>query len=200
MSDHLTRGETVLVLNRAWQAISTCSAREALLQMQADAATALNTDGGAMLPTRWADWAKLNVPEGYDGVKTVHGAIRIPRIIVAINYDRVQVTAPRLNMRSLRERDSDTCAYTGKKLKPSECSMEHVEPVSKGGKTQWDNIVLADRMVNSKRGNLSLEKAGLRLRHVPRAPKPKLPSQTIRNRYNVPEWDHFLVRTVTFAE
>ena len=191
MSDHLTQSR-VLVLNKAWQVIHVTSPRMAFVQMQGDAATALDTTDGAMLPTRWVDWVKLPIREGDDNVKTVRGPIRVPQVIIAVNYDKVVAKAPKLSLRALRERDEDTCVYTGKKLKPAEMSVEHVVPVSKGGKTEWTNVALADKSVNNRRGNQPLEKVGLKLRRVPRAPKPRLPAQVIRNTHGLPEWDHFL--------
>jgi 5-methylcytosine-specific restriction endonuclease McrA len=40
-------------------------------------------------------------------------------------------------------------------------SMEHILPRSKGGATEWKNVVLADKRINSNRGNRSLEEVGL---------------------------------------
>jgi 5-methylcytosine-specific restriction endonuclease McrA len=38
--------------------------------------------------------------------------------------------------------------------------MEHVLPRSSGGKTCWDNVVLADKAINHKRGNKDLDEVG----------------------------------------
>ena len=42
--------------------------------------------------------------------------------------------------------------------------MEHVVPRSKGGATEWKNVVLADKRINNIRGNRTLEQAGLTLK------------------------------------
>lgn len=40
----------------------------------------------------------------------------------------------------------------GKKLSKKTVSLEHITPASQGGKTTYDNLFLADKFENSKRG------------------------------------------------
>jgi 5-methylcytosine-specific restriction endonuclease McrA len=49
--------------------------------------------------------------------------------------------------------------------------MEHVVPRSKGGATEWKNVVLADKRINNIRGNRSLKEAGLTLKIQPKVPE-----------------------------
>jgi len=51
--------------------------------------------------------------------------------------------------------------------------MEHITPRSKGGATEWKNVVLADKRINNIRGNRTLEQAGLTLKIQPRVPAAK---------------------------
>lgn len=46
--------------------------------------------------------------------------------------------------------------FYGEKLTNKNCSLEHLIPHSKGGKTELDNLVLATKQNNSIRGNKSL--------------------------------------------
>lgn len=43
--------------------------------------------------------------------------------------------------------------FYGDKLTQKNVSLEHLKPYSKGGKTQLDNLVLASKENNQKRGN-----------------------------------------------
>ena len=43
--------------------------------------------------------------------------------------------------------------FYGDKLNKMNISLEHLKPYSKGGKTQLDNLVLASKENNQKRGN-----------------------------------------------
>ena len=97
-------------------------------------------------------------------------------------------------MRHLRERDGGRCAYTERLLKSEECSMEHVVPRSKGGATEWKNVVLADKRINNIRGNRTLEQAGLTLKIQARVPAAKPFHESLRNRLKFPEWEFFVKR------
>jgi 5-methylcytosine-specific restriction endonuclease McrA len=182
----------VLKLNKNWQVIGVISARQCFEDMCADAVTALNCDDGYMIPMRMKEWMNLPIRENDDYISTARAKIRVPRVCIAVRFDKLIVKPPKLTLKNLRDRDKDTCIYTGKKLKPSEMSIEHVKPESLGGKTIWENVALAHRDVNSKRGNLPLEKVGLKLRYQPFAPRPAKPSELIQNKHKYPEWDLFL--------
>lgn len=45
----------------------------------------------------------------------------------------------------------------GKKLKPDTVSVEHITPISKGGKNVLSNTFLADKYENSRRGNKPID-------------------------------------------
>jgi 5-methylcytosine-specific restriction endonuclease McrA len=193
----------VLCLNRNWMVIGTRPTRQAIQDLAADAATALFFDSaGNPTPYKWLPWRDEDGiwhtgwidleprPNIDDVIHTPRRAIVAPRVIIMVNFSRVIVKRPKLTMRNLRIRDQDTCQYTGKKLRPTEMSREHVEPVSCGGKTTWTNVVLVHRDVNSKRGNMPLDKAGLRLMRQPVAPRGRQPAEMITPVY--PEWEMFL--------
>ena len=72
--------------------------------------------------------------------------------------------------------------------------MEHVVPRSKGGMTEWKNVVLADKRINNIRGNRSLKEAGLTLKIQPRVPAAKPFDESLRNRLKFPEWEFFVKR------
>ena len=91
----------------------------------------------------------------------------MPTVIVAANYDKVPLRRPRFGARGIWERDGGICQYTGRKLSPKEGNIDHVVPRSRGGKTSWDNCVLAHREVNSRQANRLPDEAGLHLRKQP---------------------------------
>jgi 5-methylcytosine-specific restriction endonuclease McrA len=182
-----------LVLNRSWQAVNVITVQAALSQMAAGAATAMNFADGNFVPVKWSDWLELPVREDDDGIRTPSRCVRAPRVIIAVNFNKVPLKRPRLTMRHLRERDGGRCAYTLKALKPEECSMEHIVPRSKGGATEWKNVILADKRINNIRGNRSLKEAGLTLKIQPRVPTAKPFHQTLaRSRLTFPEWGFFV--------
>ena len=183
----------VLVLNRNWQAIHVRTPADAFCQMATNAATALEIEGENLIrPVAWSEWITLPVREGDHAVRTVRGAIRVPTVIVAVNYARVPKKRPKLCARTIRERDGNRCQYTGVLLRPEEGNLDHVVPRSRGGTDTWENLVWSSKAVNSKKGNRLPHEAGLKLQSTPRAPREQPVSAFIRNTHGVAEWGLFL--------
>ena len=197
MSDILNKS-IVLVLNRNWQAINIRTPADAFCQMATNVATALEIELGhdaraeALRPVPWAEWITLPVRDGDNAVRTVHGAIRVPTVIVAVNYARVPKKRPKLCARTIRERDGNRCQYTGVLLRPDEGNLDHVVPRSRGGADTWENLVWSAREVNQRKADRLPHEAGLKLLSVPRAPKELPVSAMIRNAHGVAEWKLFL--------
>ena len=192
MNDVLNKS-TVLVLNRNWQAIHVKTPAQAFCMMATDAATALDIEGnGDMRPVKWADWLTLPVRDGDNCVHTVHGAVRVPTVIVLANYAKVPKRRPKFSAKNIWQRDGATCQYTGRKLAPHEGNIDHVVPRSRGGRDAWENCVWSSKSVNSQKGNRLPHEAGLKLLTVPRVPKELPASALIRNAHGIPEWKLFV--------
>jgi 5-methylcytosine-specific restriction endonuclease McrA len=139
----------------------------------------------------WDDWVKLPVRSFDVYVATANTRIRIPRVVKVLKYDKMPKKKFSLNFKTVYEMYKGVCAYTKKKLKKTEANMDHVIPESKGGKTSWDNIVLCDKSINSKKGNRYNHEVGL--------PDPdfKIPQEIpminyLKNEKGIPEWNFFL--------
>lgn len=182
----------VLVLNSAWVVIGTKSVADSLTDVAKGAYFALDIQDERMIPLDWAQWIGVSVRDGDDVIHTTKLAVRIPRVIVAKGYRKVPVKKLKCNMRNLRRVHNDTCAISGRKLKPSEMSREHVKPVSLGGKNGWENEVLAHKDINSRRGNLPYDKVWLKAPVIPPAPRERPASETIENKFGFPEWSLLL--------
>jgi len=200
----------VLVLNRNWQAINVRTPQEAFCMMATNVATALEIEfdsesagvsdhasrithhASAIRPVSWSEWITLPIRPQDNAVHTVRGPIRVPTVIVAVNFARVPKKRPKLCARTIRERDDNRCQYTGRVLRPDEGSLDHVVPRSRGGKDTWENLVWASKAVNSRKADRLPHEAGLRLLKAPRAPKELPASATIRNAHRVPDWKLFV--------
>ena len=192
MTDILNKS-VVLVLNRNWQAINVRTPQEAFCQMATNVATALEIDGDNHIrPVTWDEWITLPIRVGDNGVQTVRGAIRVPTVIVAINFAKVPKKRPKLCAKGIRERDGNRCQYTGKLLRPDEGSLDHVLPRSRGGKDEWGDLVWSDKAVNTKKGNRLPHEAGLKLLTIPRAPKELPVTALIRNVHSIVDWNLFV--------
>lgn len=190
----LLHQSVVLVLNRNWQPINTRTPAEAFCQLATGAATALDVSGESIRPVTWTEWLTLPVRAGDRAIQSVRGPVRVPTVIVAVNFARVPRRRPTLNARNIRERDGNRCQYTGRVLAPGEGNLDHVVPRSRGGRDSWDNLVWAAREVNTRKGNRLPHEAGLRLLRAPVAPREVPVSALIRNPHGVAEWDLFLAQ------
>ena len=199
MNDILNK-TIVLVLNRNWQAINIRTPQDAFCQMATNVATALDIELGynasaeALRPVKWDEWITLPVRERDAFVRTARGAIRVPTVIVAVNYARVPKKRPKLSAKNIRERDGNRCQYTGKLLHPDEGSLDHVVPRSRGGADTWENLVWSAKEVNQRKADRLPHEAGLKLLTVPRAPKELPVTAHLRNpeSFGAAEWKLFL--------
>ena len=66
-------------------------------------------------------------------------------------------------------RDHHLCAYCGSQFPESELTVEHILPVSRGGRHEWTNVVSACRSCNTRKGSRLPEEAGMPLLYVPYA-------------------------------
>ena len=160
--------------------------------MATDAATALDIADGNFVPTKWSTWLTLPVRDCDRLINTSRGPIRAPTVIVAAKYAKVPLRRPRFGARGIWERDGGVCQYTGRKLTAGEGNIDHVVPRSRGGRTSWDNCVLAHREVNSRKADRLPHEAGLRLRKVPAIPRALPVTVLIRNHHGVRDWEYFL--------
>ena len=144
-----------------------------------------------LIPVKWDDWLNLPIRPTDDVVHTARLVIRVPTVIIAVNYAKVPKRRPKLCARSIRERDGNRCQYTGRELKPDEGSLDHVIPRSRGGKDEWENLVWSAKEVNHKKADKTPEEAGLTLLSTPRAPK-EVPFSATLKRLAHPDWRFFV--------
>jgi 5-methylcytosine-specific restriction endonuclease McrA len=189
---NLINKSIVLVLNRNWQAINVRTPADAFCQLATNVATGLDVDGESLRPVTWDEWIHLPIRGQDESVQTVRGPIRIPTIIVAVNYARVPKRRPRLSARTIRERDGNRCQYSGRTLRPEEGSLDHVLPRSRGGRDTWENLVWSAKEVNQRKADRLPHEAGLKLLTVPRVPKELPVTAHLRNAHSVAEWKLFL--------
>ena len=123
---------------------------------------------------------------------SARGAIRVPTVIVAVNFAQVPKKRPKLCAKNIRERDGNRCQYTGALLRPDEGSLDHVVPRSRGGPDTWENLVWSSKQVNTRKGNRLPHEAGLKLLSMPRAPKELPVTALIRNAQDIADWKLFV--------
>ncbi|MFX7620976.1 HNH endonuclease signature motif containing protein, partial [Acinetobacter baumannii] len=81
----------------------------------------------------------------------------MPEIILLSKYDKLPAQRVHFSRRTLYHRDNNTCQYCSKKFSTSDLNIDHVLPRSQGGRSSWENCVLACFKCNSKKANRTPE-------------------------------------------
>ena len=161
-------GEPTLVLNRSWMAITTTTVRRALSLLFQESAQVICPRTFEVHD--FASWASLEV-NGDPFIRTVRRALRMPEVIVLRSYDALPSRSVAFSRKNLYRRDSFTCQYCGDRPGAEDLTIDHVTPRSRGGRTSWDNCVLACVECNKRKANRPPDEAGMRLQRAPAAPQ-----------------------------
>ncbi len=185
----------VLVLNRLWQAVNTCSARRAFTLLYQGHAQVVSTDASQGFMTHdfssWQDFSQRN-PDGGEMVNTISMHIRIPRVIVLLLFDRLPKKEVKFTRHNVFERDKNTCQYCGKTLFRELLNLDHVLPRDRGGETTWENIVCSCIKCNTRKGNRLPHEAGMVLIKKPKRPKWQPFLNISLSAHPHDSWKHFL--------
>jgi 5-methylcytosine-specific restriction endonuclease McrA len=182
--------EPTLVLNKHWTAVKTMTVQKALILLYGERARVICPDTYEVYDLDgWIDRSMTRVVER--AIRTPRYRIEKPEVILLRHYGgrpRHEVTFSRKN---LYRRDQYTCQYCGIRLPSEELSIDHVIPKSRGGKTAWDNCVLACIRCNTKKANKTLREVGFQLICKPEKPRWS-PFEEVGKRERPTSWEKFL--------
>jgi 5-methylcytosine-specific restriction endonuclease McrA len=117
------------------------------------------------------DWRQLSPRPGEPSIGLVNGAVRVPRVILLVAYERIPKRHVRFSRLNIFLRDRNTCQYCGKTLPKKDLNIDHVKPRSRGGTSTWENVVCSCLDCNRKKGGRTPEEARMRLVKKPRRPR-----------------------------
>jgi len=158
-----------LVLNKSWTAISTTTVRNALGLLYRDVARAVCTD--TFTPHDFDSWAALSrARNSGEFVQGVTIRVRVPEVVVLRNFNGFPRRTVAFSRRNLYRRDNFTCQYCGSQPGTELLSIDHVVPRSRGGRSTWENCVLACLDCNKRKANRTMDEAGLGLDRRPFRP------------------------------
>lgn len=130
----------------------------------------LNADAQplSLLPISTIDWQesirylvldKVRVLAWYDNwiVRSARWETKVPAVIMLREYHKKRPYI-RLAKRNVFLRDQWKCGYCGTHVDSKNATLDHVVPLSKGGKSSWDNLVTACKACNY----LKADKVGIK--------------------------------------
>lgn len=166
----------VLVLNRSYFPVHVTSVRRAFSLLYQGLAKAVDAQYRTF---DYESWSALSTSVHDETIGLIGRAIRVPRVILLVSYDRVPRRRVRFSRFNVFARDKNTCQYCGCRFARNELNLDHVVPRSRNGESTWENIVCSCFVCNRIKGGRRPEEAGMRLI--------KKPVQ--------PEWTPFMLET-----
>ncbi len=119
---------------------------------------------------------KVEVVEEYEDkkVRSVTLELRMPSVIRFFRLFKRRKPPVRFSRENVYARDNGRCQYCKRVVNRAEATHDHIIPRAHGGRTCWENIVIACVPCNQRKGGRTPEQAGMRLATAPIKPK-KLP-------------------------
>lgn len=176
----------VLVLNRHWVAVHVCSVRRALTLVFQELARIVTEDFQSHDFESWRELS-LYADRAHPLIHTPNFQMLLPEVIVLSRYQKFPPRTVKFNRRNIFMRDHYTCQYCGRQPIKDDLTIDHVVPRSRGGKSEWENVVLSCVQCNTSKGDRLPLECGM----TPRKP-PRQPSWLATLRHLPPESDHSL--------
>ncbi len=143
---------SVLVLNATYEPLSIVSIRRAVVLLLKEKAEVLEAAENAL--------------------RAQDIAIPVPLVIRMVYYVRIpHSTMLPLSRRTVMARDQYTCQYCGATPLRADLTIDHIMPRSRGGVTDWDNVVVACRSCNQKKGNRTPKEAQMQIMRPAQRPR-----------------------------
>jgi len=139
----------VLVLNSTYEPINVCTTRRAIVLVLKGIARTEERSNRLMHSAR----------------TSVHA----PSVIRLLDYVHIPFERKSLSRKNIMLRDHNTCQYCRRVYTPSELTLDHVIPKSRGGHSNWDNLVACCKRCNNRKGSSLPEEAGMKLAKRPQA-------------------------------
>lgn len=140
--------QRVLVLNQDYSPIGLCNVEKAFILVYLNKAEMVSSANGYHL-------------------RSVEKHFPMPAVVRLNRYVHVPYKGVLLTRQNVFKRDGHECQYCGSK---KDLTLDHLIPRSKGGKTNWTNLITACKRCNALKGDNPPEKVGLKVKKAPFKP------------------------------
>lgn len=178
MTESILDQKIVHVINKQWKPISKTTVRKAInktlngrYQIVGEHWSLFDFSGWI---DHWNDAKRVaKFAENVQMIKIGNMRIAVPLLVKCTDYNGgfdVSDKPVQFTRRNIFLRDNNTCQYCGKNLPSDQLNLDHIIPKSRGGLTNWENIVLSCVRCNQKKANRTPREANLKLRSQPYHP------------------------------
>jgi len=186
----------ILCLNKSYIPIRLTTKFSAIGKMYTEMASAIYINGDKWEEKNWDKWLQLSLKDVWkddqEFINSIRQRIAIPKVIRYTKYDRIPKVTLRLSRKSIYERDKYTCYLCGEQFSEGKLSIDHVIPISRGGRNDWNNMATCCKNCNWKKEDKLLSELGIKPKFMPYKPQlsniVKLKSSVIK--YD-PDWKLF---------
>ncbi|MCA9483402.1 MAG: HNH endonuclease [Nitrospina sp.] len=144
--------QKVLILNYSYEPLQFCTAKRGIIMVLSGRAEKIETNGYV-----------VRSPNFSFPLPTV---IRVLKMVRRNRRNRGKGVA--FSKKNIMRRDNYTCQYCG--VREKLLTVDHIIPKSRGGETNWMNVVVACKPCNLKKGNRTAVEAGMALNKKPFRP------------------------------
>ena len=114
---------------------------------------------------------KVEVIEEYSReIHSVSFTVKLPSVVRLLRLVKRPKTPVKFSRQNIYARDRYRCQYCGARFATEDLTYDHVIPKSRGGKTQWKNIVTCCIDCNRKKGGRKPSEASMKLIRKPKRP------------------------------
>ena len=162
--------EDILILNRNYFAVHITDWQRAITLVYTDKADVIDEDYRRYNFNDWVELSKMikDSPSGFIHTPTLK--IAMPEVIALKFYDELPEREVKFTRKNLYHHYKFKCCYCGKRLQSEQLNLDHVIPRSKGGNTDWNNIVLSCINCNIRKADNTPNQANLKMYYQPSKP------------------------------
>ncbi|HEY8934555.1 MAG TPA: HNH endonuclease [Cyclobacteriaceae bacterium] len=162
----------VLVLNHDFSPLMVCSVERAFILV-------------------YLNKSELVKPANGYKLHSVTQSFPMPSVIRLNRYVNAPYKGVNLTRQNIFKRDNFECQYCGTKR---DLTIDHVVSRAKGGGDTWTNLVTACKKCNARKGNGTVEAAGMVLKRKPHKPSYAIfLKDHVNDHTQTSEWDAFLM-------
>ena len=170
----------VLILNKFYTPINVVNVIKAFALLCKEVAEIITIEEGNFNTWKFDEWLEYShmkycsPTNGEQFVRTPRYAILVPRVLRLTACTQLPQLDIKFTKKNIFIRDDHRCMYCGKRYNETRLTIDHVVPRSRGGQTNWTNVVTACIECNSKKSDRYPWEAGMKLVRRPMIPRKNL--------------------------